>query len=156
MATHPHLGATRPRVGICLSRLDALTSKYISITNRSIANLGYRPPSWQCRREDASPPSEDASPPIRNNKSQPNNQSILLASCCPYGSVRVSTGRWKHVHWPVETRTLASGRQRNVHILTTEAHKIDSKASVFPTSLARSKEKLTHHFFIFLQYFRIF
>ena len=24
----PHLGATRPRVGICLSRLDALTSKY--------------------------------------------------------------------------------------------------------------------------------
>ena len=39
----PHLGATRPRVGICLSRLDALTSKYISITNRSIANLGYRP-----------------------------------------------------------------------------------------------------------------
>ena len=41
----PHLGATRPRVGICLSRLDALTSKYISITNRSIANLGYRPPS---------------------------------------------------------------------------------------------------------------
>ena len=27
-ATRPHLGATRPRVGICLSRLDALTSKY--------------------------------------------------------------------------------------------------------------------------------
>ena len=25
---HPHLGATRPRVGICLARLDALTSKY--------------------------------------------------------------------------------------------------------------------------------
>ena len=59
-ATRPHLGATRPRVGICLSRLDALTSKYISITNRSIANLGYRPPSWQCRRGDASPPGEDA------------------------------------------------------------------------------------------------
>ena len=28
LATRPHLGATRPRVGICLSRLDALTSKY--------------------------------------------------------------------------------------------------------------------------------
>ena len=27
-ATRPHLGATRPRVGICLTRLDALTSKY--------------------------------------------------------------------------------------------------------------------------------
>ena len=27
-AMRPHLGATRPRVGICLSRLDALTSKY--------------------------------------------------------------------------------------------------------------------------------
>ncbi len=27
-ATRPYLGATRPRVGICLSRLDALTSKY--------------------------------------------------------------------------------------------------------------------------------
>ena len=26
--TRPYLGATRPRVGICLSRLDALTSKY--------------------------------------------------------------------------------------------------------------------------------
>ena len=25
-----NLGATRPRVGICLSRLDALTSKYIT------------------------------------------------------------------------------------------------------------------------------
>ena len=28
LGRHPHLGATRPRVGICLSRLDALTSKY--------------------------------------------------------------------------------------------------------------------------------
>jgi hypothetical protein len=28
---HPNLGATRPRVGICLSRLDTLTSKCSSI-----------------------------------------------------------------------------------------------------------------------------
>ena len=76
-------------------------------------------------------------------------------SCRPHGSVRVSTGLWKHVHCPVETRPQASGRQPNVHFLTTEAHKIDSKTSVFPTSLARSKEKLTRRFFIFLQYFRI-
>ena len=27
-----------------------------------IAELGHRPPTWQCRREDASPPSEDTSP----------------------------------------------------------------------------------------------
>ena len=27
-----------------------------------IAKLGHRPPTWQCRREDASPPSEDTSP----------------------------------------------------------------------------------------------
>ena len=27
-----------------------------------IAKLGHRPPTWQCRRGDASPPSEDASP----------------------------------------------------------------------------------------------
>ena len=26
--TQSHLGATRPRVGICLTRLDALASKY--------------------------------------------------------------------------------------------------------------------------------
>ena len=30
-----------------------------------IAKLGYRPPTWQCRRGDASPPSEDASPQVR-------------------------------------------------------------------------------------------
>ena len=50
LATHPHLGggkrphlgATRPRVGI--------------------AKLGFDAPTWQCRREDASPPSEDTSP----------------------------------------------------------------------------------------------
>ena len=47
-ATRPHLGATRPRVGICLSRLDALTSKY----NTFSYCLGHRPPTWQCRRGD--------------------------------------------------------------------------------------------------------
>ena len=35
----PHLGATRPRVGICLSRLDALTSKY-KIMNSMHCQLG--------------------------------------------------------------------------------------------------------------------
>ena len=30
-----------------------------------IAKLGHRPPTWQCRRGDASPPSEDASPQVR-------------------------------------------------------------------------------------------
>ena len=39
----PHLGATRPRVGI--------------------AKLGFDAPTWQCRRGDASPPGEDAIPP---------------------------------------------------------------------------------------------
>lgn len=38
----------------------------------------------------------------------PNN---FGASALPLCSVRVSTGQWKHVHWPVETRTQASGRQ---------------------------------------------
>ena len=28
-----------------------------------IAKLGYRPPTWQCRRGDASPPGEDTPPP---------------------------------------------------------------------------------------------
>jgi|GEM_PF-720604 len=48
--TRPNLGATRPRVGICKSRLDALTCKYMNIHTSSIANLGHRTPSWQCRR----------------------------------------------------------------------------------------------------------
>ena len=102
------------------------------------------------------PKRESVSPQLETiNRSQTTNQSCSI-SCRPLASVCVSTGLWKHVHWPVETRPQASGRQRNVHILTTEAHKIDSKASVFPTSLARSKEKLTRRFFIFLQYFCIF
>ena len=50
--TRPNLGATRPRVGICKSRLDALTCKYMNIHTSSIANLGHRAPSWQCRRGD--------------------------------------------------------------------------------------------------------
>ncbi len=60
--TRPNLGATRPRVGICKSRLEALTCKYMNITNSSIASLGHRTPSWQCRRGDASPPGEGAPP----------------------------------------------------------------------------------------------
>ena len=35
----------------------------MNITNLSIANLGHRAPSWQCRRGDASPPGEDTLPP---------------------------------------------------------------------------------------------
>ena len=54
--TQAYLGATRPRVGICKPRLDALTCKYVNINTSSIANLGHRTPSWQCRRGDASPP----------------------------------------------------------------------------------------------------
>ena len=50
--TRPNLGTTRPRVGICKSRLEALTCKYMNITNSSIASLGHRAPSWQCRRGD--------------------------------------------------------------------------------------------------------
>ena len=38
-------------VGMCLQKLIFISS---------IANLGYRTPSWQCRRGDASPPGEDA------------------------------------------------------------------------------------------------
>ena len=34
-------GATRPRIGICKSRLDALTCKYMNINTLSIANLGH-------------------------------------------------------------------------------------------------------------------
>ena len=37
----------------------------------------------------------------------PNN---FGASALPLGSAHVSTGLWKHVYCPVETRTLASGR----------------------------------------------
>lgn len=99
------------------------------------SSLGGTASSSGCN---ASPPSEDAVrtrlPQLETiNRSQTTNQSCSI-SCRPQ----------------------ASGRQPNVHFLTTEAHKIDSKASVFPTSLARSKEKLTRRFFIFLQYFRIF
>ena len=35
----------------------------------------------------------------------------LVVYVFPLASVRVSTGQWKHVYWPVETRLLASGRQ---------------------------------------------
>ena len=59
----------RPRVGICKSRLDALTCKYMNINISSIANLGHRAPSWQCRRGDASPPGEDP-PPNKTAKLQ--------------------------------------------------------------------------------------
>lgn len=105
---------------------------------------------------DVSSPGGNASQPRgTTNRSQTTNQPCSLR-CLSLGGIHVSTGQWKHVRWPVETFPQASGRQRNVHILTTEAHKIDSKASVFPTSLARSKEKLTRRFFIFLQYFCIF
>ena len=38
----------------------------------------------------------------------PNN---FGASALPLCRVRVSTGQWKHVYWPVETRPQASGRQ---------------------------------------------
>ena len=61
-ATRPHLGATRPRVGICLSRLDALTSKYNTFSycqvgastpnfpmptrGRVAPRWGHAPPKW--------------------------------------------------------------------------------------------------------------
>ena len=66
--THPHLGATRPRVGICLSRLDALTSKYNTFSycqvgasnpNLAIPTRGRVAPRWGF----IIPPSEGASPP---------------------------------------------------------------------------------------------
>ena len=42
-----HLGATRPRVGICLTRLDALASKYKMrpLSYHCIAKLGHRAPT---------------------------------------------------------------------------------------------------------------
>ena len=42
-----HLGATRPRVGICLTRLDALASKYKTrpLSYHCIAKLGHRAPT---------------------------------------------------------------------------------------------------------------
>ena len=45
--TQSHLGATRPRVGICLTRLDALASKYKtrSLSYHCIAKLGHRAPT---------------------------------------------------------------------------------------------------------------
>ena len=61
----PHLGATRPRVCICLSRLDALTGKYN--IHFLIAKLGHRAPVGNADagtrrpqvRTRRSPPSED-------------------------------------------------------------------------------------------------
>ena len=38
----------------------------------------------------------------------------------PLGCVRVSTGLWKCVHWPVETCTLASGNTSTGQWTTTE------------------------------------
>ena len=67
--TQANLGAMRPRVGICQSRFDALTNKYMNINTSSIANLGHRTPSWQCRRGDASPPGQDP-PPNQADKLQ--------------------------------------------------------------------------------------
>ena len=43
LGTRPHLGATRPRVGICLARLDALTSKYNTF---SYCQVGASTPKW--------------------------------------------------------------------------------------------------------------
>ena len=59
-ATRPHLGATRPRVGICLSRLDALTSKYNTFSYCQVgastpqlgnADAGTRRPQVRTRRQ---------------------------------------------------------------------------------------------------------
>ena len=57
-ATRPHLGATRPRVGICLSRLDALTSKY----NTFYCQVGASTPNLAMPTRGRVPPGEDASP----------------------------------------------------------------------------------------------
>ena len=105
---------------------------------------------------DVSSPGGNASQPRgTTNRSQTTNQPCSLR-CLSLGGIHVSTGQWKHVRWPVETFPQASGRQRNEHRWTTEAHKLDSKVSIFPTSLAWNKEKLTRRSFIFLQYFRFF
>ena len=53
--------------------------------------------------EDASPPSEDALSHRRERVAQ------LAMTRRSLDSVRVSTGLWKCVHWPVETCILASG-----------------------------------------------
>ena len=59
-ATRPHLGATRPRVGICLTRLDALTSKYntfsycqvwASTPNLAMPTRGRVAPQVRTRRQ---------------------------------------------------------------------------------------------------------
>ena len=49
-------------LGKLCKNCSALTCKYMNITNSSIASLGHRAPSWQCRRGDASPPGEGAPP----------------------------------------------------------------------------------------------
>ena len=58
LGTHPHLGATRPRVGICLSRLDALTSKY----NTFYCQVGASTPNLAMPTRGGVPPGEDALP----------------------------------------------------------------------------------------------
>ena len=54
----------------------------------------------------------------------PNNFGASALSCSlarrPLASIHVSTGLWKHVYWPVETRTLASGNTYTAKWTTVE------------------------------------
>ena len=74
----------------------------------------------------------------------------LALSCRPLGSVRVSTTKWKHVHYQVETRTLPSGRQPYDLVLTTETYKTNNKTSIFRLTNLREKESLTPCFSTFM------
>ena len=59
-------------------------------------------------------------PPIRQTScSWTINRSCSLARR-PLASKHVSTGLWKHVYWPVETRTLASGNTYTAKWTTVE------------------------------------
>ena len=59
LGTHPHLGATRPRVGIAKLGFDAqLGNKKMYC----ICLSRHRALTSKCRRGDASPPGEDALP----------------------------------------------------------------------------------------------
>ena len=59
----PHLGATRPRVGIANLGLEAPNWQYLKYGYLCICLSRHRALSSKCRRGDASPPGEDAMPP---------------------------------------------------------------------------------------------
>ena len=63
--TQSHLGATRPRVGICLTRLDALASKY-----KTRPTLIIVLPSWGIEPQLDNADAGTRRPQVRSRRSQ--------------------------------------------------------------------------------------